>query len=339
MIFNPDTQKYELPPPRWFNKATGEYEDIKPMYFIDPNDPHYGTVAPDKVIREDDTFRQFLEEKEARRRAHIEREFLQAQRAKELQLNLSAASPPIKKQGHKRNKSDPTGLDFDEELAQKAFRETTGRMLSKRGASQMRGPGLELELQRKRELEAKYRVLKPFVPEDEQIEELPPSVNPDEVISAWRRPTVPAATPKKRAIKSEKERAQELIRQKRGRGSFRGSLWTYAATRGSYCPPAAMSSETKSGWIGEEKLVGTTEEYSARKWNQSELLTKPWWEAKPAKWKTKKELRDEIGGRLAINPTTGKLEDIAPSNTETGIREGEINLMNPQMEPEELLLM
>src|SRR5438045_2948509 len=53
MTLNPQTQKYELPPPRWFNNDTGEYENIKPMYFLDPNDPSRGLV-PTKVIQEDD---------------------------------------------------------------------------------------------------------------------------------------------------------------------------------------------------------------------------------------------------------------------------------------------
>ena len=335
MIFNPATKKYEIPPPRWFNKATGEYEDIKPMYFVDPANPALGFVTSDAVIREDHQFRQFLEDKEARRCARLERERFEAQQAKE--ASVTPRLLPTPSTHHKKEKMHLGSLDFDEELAQKAFRETTGKMISKRGATAISGPGLQHDLQRKRELEQKYNALKPFVPEDEQLEGLTPVVNSQEIIQAWQNPVAVAPPPKKKIVKTEKERARELVKRKSGLGIRTGSMWTFAAMKGSYCPPGATDLKAKTGWAGEDKnLAGVKEESGyGEKWRGGELLNRPWWEAKPVKWKSRDELREEYGGRLAINPATGKLEDVAPARQETGYkeatgpreREGEISLL------------
>jgi hypothetical protein len=319
MVYNPQTQKYELPPPRWFNKATGEYEDIKPVYFLDSTNPQGGIIAPDKVIQEDYAFRRFLEEKEARRRQRLERERAKMQKTSEGDSNNQTTQPS---RTGKETKHDLAAPYFDEESTQKIFREATGRELSKRGATQIVGPGLESELQRKKELEARYDALKQFFPKDKQIEELPGQVNAEDVVKSWRNPAPisTVSTPKKREVKSERERAQELVKLKKGQSNFPGSKWTYAAMRGSYCPPTASETEMNSGWQGQDKSVGTTEQMSTRKWRQKELLTKPWWETSPSKWKSRRALRDESGGRLAINPVTGRLEDLAPTKFDEGAR-------------------
>ena len=169
MTLNPKTRKYELPPPRWFNKDTGEYENVKPMYFLDPNDPSLGLVLPSKVIREDDAFRQFMEDKETKRRLRIQREREEAERARQEALNPPR---PIVKTPRKKEKTIIT--DFDEEVVQKSFREITGKMISKRGAAQFTGPSAAKEDVQKKELQEKYQPLKSYAPSDASIEKLSP---------------------------------------------------------------------------------------------------------------------------------------------------------------------
>jgi len=326
-----------MPPPRWFNKATGDYEDVKPMYFMDPANPEHGLIAPDKVAREDDAFRQFLEAKENRRRDRLERATLETRSPKTLEMNSTSAM--LRPTNIHTNQTNPEELDIQEGSAQKASCDTAGKILSKRGASTIAGPGLQIEIQRKRELEQRYRALKPFVPEDERIEELAPTVNPEDVINAWRSSTLTGPPIKKRAMKNERQKAQELIKHKR-RGSSRGSVWTFAAMHGSYCPPNAVDSAKTLGWKGEEKSCVERTEAPTRKWKNGELLTSPWWESgNTAKWKSKEQLREEFGGRLAINPATGKLEDIAPSKMERPGSARRMGMIVKEMEPEVSLLM
>src|SRR5436190_3243582 len=212
MTLNPNTQKYEVPPPRWFNKDTGEYENIKPRYFLDPNNTSLGLVLPSKIIREDDSFRQFMEDKETKRRARIQREREEAELRCQKALN---PHPQVIK--HIKRKDKRLVTEFDEELAQKSFREITGRMISKRGAAQFVGPSAEKEVLQKRELEERYGPLKPFATEDASIEKLPPSVNTEEIINAWKNtPAIRALPKKKKPTKTEGERVRALVRNKTG---------------------------------------------------------------------------------------------------------------------------
>lgn len=309
MTLNLQTYKYELPPPRWFNKDTGEYENIKPMYFLDPNNPSLGLVLPSKVVREDDAFRQFMHDKETKRRLRIQREREEAERARLKVLN----PPPVVKIPKRKDKTAIDG--FDEELAQKSYRERTGKMFSKRGATQFTGPSASKEIEMKKELEERYEALKPFTTGDASIEELPPSVNVDEIINAWKNsPAIRSLSSssltkmKVKSTRTEGDRVRALVRNKSG--LKRG--WTFAAMRGSYRPPNTIQAETKDGWIEGALKEEDASTKRLREWRQEELQSTAWWEKDPSsQWRSRSAVREEHG-RLAINPVTGKLEDIAP---------------------------
>src|SRR5579859_270747 len=239
MTLNPTTGRYELPAPRWFNKATGEYEDVKPMYFMDQANPELGFIAPNRVVREDDAFRQFLEDKENRRRLRVERERQELERKKFEALNPTPQEAATKSKS-KTRRIQGEGLDFDEEIAQKEFRETTGRMISKRGATKLTGPSGQEDKARK--MEEKYSALKPLAgTEDAEIEKLAPAINEEEIINAWRNsPAIHTPSKSKKPVKTEAERAKELVRSKTG--LKRGSM--FSASRGSYRPPNTILSDT-----------------------------------------------------------------------------------------------
>jgi hypothetical protein len=300
MTLNPVTKKYETPPPRFFNKDTGEYENIKPMYFLDPTNPTLGLVVPSAVIREDDAFRRFMEDKETRRLARIERERLE-------RLNPIEPTPKFRLS---ESKEIEYNQDFDEELAQKRYRETTGVMFSKRGATAFAGPTTQTEELRKRELEKKYGALRPLAPIDVTIEELPSAVNAEEIINAWRNSPAIKVVPQKK-VRTEGERVKALVKGSAGK---RG--WTFAAMRGSYRPPAAIEGTTGSGWNTSEMptLIGKDPEEDAptkalRSWRQDNLRSSAWWENEGV---AQRSAIREKNGRLYINPMTGKLDDIAP---------------------------
>jgi hypothetical protein len=316
MILNPTTEKYETPPPRWFNKETGDYEDIKPMYFIDPQNPALGFVSSNRVVREDDGFRHFMEEKEAKRCARAERAKYEA---------LNPPPPPPPKPSRKSPRNIVSGTDFDEELAQKKFRQTTGKMISKRGAAQYTGPSTQKDEEYKRELEEKYGALRPFAPEDGSIEGLPDQVNAEEIINAWRNSPEVIAPKKAKPKRTEGERVKALVKSRSGKVG-----WTYAAMRGSYRPPNTIDGggDAHDGWLDTQtapKLLGVEEKENQlmkkiRGWKQSGLENTAWWESQnkavaATQWRTRSSLREEHG-RLAINPVTGKLEDIAPAKTD-----------------------
>jgi hypothetical protein len=338
MILNPKTQKYETPPPRWFNKETGEYEDIKPMYFIDPSNPALGFIAPSRIVREDDGFRQFMEDKEAKRRARIERERQEAERARYEALNPPPPPPPPPPKTSKRKtRITVDGIEFDEELAQKTFRERTGKMMSKRGAAQFTGPSTQKDEEYRKELEEKYGALRPLAPEDASIEALPDQVNAEAIIDAWRNSPVIIAPKKRRPRKTEGERVKALVKLRSGKVG-----WTYAAMRGSYRPPNTIdgAGAVSIGWDENSvpRLIGNNEDPSAERlkgWRQGELESTAWWEhhnrnAAASQWRSRTAMREEQG-RLAINPITGKLEDIArPAKTDAKLLDPESFNENPK---------
>lgn len=302
MIMNSETGKYELPPPRWFNKDTGEYENIKPMYFLDPNNPSFGLVAPSKIVREDDIFRQFMEDKEKKRRLRIERE---REEAKQAQLQaLNPIPPPNRKLPRHKNETVVDG--FSEELVQRSFRETTGKLMSKRGATQLTGPSYTKKEGMKQELEERYRVLKPFATENAAIKKLPLVINEDEIIQAWKNtPALCTVQKKARPQRTERERIRALIRHKSGKRES-----TLTALRSSYGPSDAcrpiFASKRTQGTIAEE----ATSEKKSCPWG-GELQNHAWWEnLAPQSWSPRAAMREE-NGRLAINPVTGKLEDVS----------------------------
>jgi hypothetical protein len=314
---NRQTHKYELPPPRWFNKDTGEFEDVKPMYFVDSSNPSLGFVAPTRVTREDDAFRQFMHDKETRRRVRVERERKEAEAAR-----LAALNPPEEVVRIKRRREKATVDEFDEEQAQIAFREQTGRMVSKRGATAFMGPSAEKEELQRRELEERYEPLKPFATQDGDLEKLPPQINEEEIINAWKQSVAvsntsisPSGAKKKRARKTEAERVRDLIKSKSG--LKRGGA--FSAMRGSYRPPNTIETSDAGGGGGwtdpfptpEPKLLGATstveQDDRLKGWRTDQLRNSAWWDDR---WKSRDAMREEKG-RLAINPVTGKLEDIA----------------------------
>jgi len=250
MTLNPETQQFEMPPPRWFNKDTGNYEPIKPMYLMEAN-PITSGLAPSRIAREDDAFRRFIEDKEEKRRRRLEREFL---KPKELPV------PPKPKAESPRTSNKVPEI-------------TT---ISKKVASRITGPSSQSKLE----------------PPPQQPEISPPPINEDEIVNAWKN--TPALRPPPKSKKSAEELARKTLQQKSTPGR-----WTYAAMRGSYRPPKTISeSSSGGGWNSEVRLENSA-----------------WWEQKPlpSKWKSKSSLREEQG-RLAINPITGKLEDIAPTS-------------------------
>ena len=306
MTFNPTTHKYENPPPRWFNKDTGEYEAVKPMYFVDPTNPALGMVAPPRVSQEDAPFRQFLLDKEERRRIRVQREAEEAEGARRPELNPPPAS---RLKSHKtKEKLNASAEMFDDELAQRAFREITGTMFSKRYATAFLGPSPKKEEQQRQELEKRYRALKILVPSDAQIQNLPPVVDAQTILQAWRNSAAIRAKPKvKKPRLTEAERARALVRDKSGLQTG----CTFAARQGSYIPPSSMmATSSGTGWQ-EASMVGTGPRESrkeeekesdalkkVRGWRSEQLHSEAWWD---------RSERD--GGRLAINPATGKLED------------------------------
>ena len=286
------------------------------MYFIDPSNPSLGFVAPTRVTREDDAFRQFMHDKETRRRTRVERERKEAEAAR-----LAALNPPEEVVRIKRRREKATVEEFDEERAQIAFREQTGMMVSKRGATAFMGPSAEKEDLQRRELEERYSPLKPFATQDGDLEKLPPQINEQEIINAWKQSvavsnssTSPSGAKKKRARKTEAERARDLIKSKSG--LKRGG--TFSAMRGSYRPPNTIETSDAggSGWTDslstpEPKLLGATstveQDDRLKGWRTDQLRNSAWWDDR---WKSRDAMREEKG-RLAINPVTGKLEDIA----------------------------
>ena len=296
MTFNPATQKYETPPPRWFNKDTGEYEDVKPIYFLDLDNPSLGFVAPGRITREDDVFRQFIEEKGRKRRFRLEREQRGTETAHIQPLNAPRPEPS-------KLKAKATVTEFDDGSAQKSFRQIAIKVMSKQSANQFTGPSTLKDEGLKRELEERYTPLKPFAPSDVQIEPFPPQVDEEEIINTWRNsPTirVEATSPRKR------ERVKALVANKCG-----GRDWTYAAMRGSYLPSNMIhSGSSKCGWEDEKSVLVRAED-SAEKlwgWKHGPLESTAWWEIKAPS--SSNAIREDRG-KLTFNPATGKLKDVA----------------------------
>lgn len=179
----------------------------------------------------------------------------------------------------------------------------------------------------RRELEVRYQPLRRFATEDGVIEKLPVAINEKEIIDAWKhsvttnaKTTTMTSTEMERRRdkknrKSEAERVRELIRSKSGLkkgGSF-------SAMRGSYRPPNTIETGEGGGWTstataeGGPKLLGgganagVEEDGRLKGWRTDELQNSAWWDDR---WKSRDALREEKG-RLAINPVTGKLEDLA----------------------------
>lgn len=301
MTLNKQTGKYETPAPRWFNKDTGDYEDVKPMYFVDPTNPSLGMVMPSRVSQEDANFRQFLLDKEERRRTRI---LVEAAEAERVRLALLNAEPK-----QKQEKYNASAERFDDELAQKSFREITGVMFSKRGATAFSGPAQEKEEQQRQELAKRYSPLKPFSPGNAEIEKLPQPMHENAILEAWKNSNAIRAIPRsKKPSISEAERAKALVRNKSGLKTG----YTFSAKEGSYIPPNSMAAKSSGGWDG--GVVGpndkVAEEDGAVKrgeiWRKNgPLQNQAWWKG------TGRE-----DGRLALNPVTGKLED---RGTSTGI--------------------
>ena len=85
--------------------------------------------------------------------------------------------------------------------------------------------------------------------------------------------------------------------------------------RGSYRPPSSMEMESHNGWTSGGKLLPNERDDSTQKlknWRMNELQSTAWWEHKK-QWKSPSAREED--GRLAINPVTGKLEDIATAKT------------------------
>jgi hypothetical protein len=303
MTLNPTTHKYETPPPRWFNKETGEYEDVKPMYFVDPNNPTLGMVVSGRVTQEDAAFRQFLLDKEERRRIRIQREAEETARA--CLATLDAPALPSLKSHKLKEKYNALAEPFEDELAQKSFREITGRMFSKKVATAFHGPSEEKEEQQRRELEQRYSALKPLAPSDAMIEKLPPPVDTQAILEAWKQSAAIRAKPKiTRTARSEAERVRALIKNKSGLKTG----YTFAAMKGSYIPPnSSIALPNGDGWtnsvIFEPRKPESREEDDLMEkgvgpWGKEQLRNEVWWD---------RSTREE--GRLALNPITGKLED------------------------------
>jgi len=312
MIFNPTTQTYENPPARWFNKDTGEYENVKPIYLLDPENPSHGFVAPARVAREDDAFRQFMEEKEKRRHLRMEKGRQEAEAARLRSLNLPF-NLPISGSARSIKRRNKTAVDiFDEDHAQKSFRESTGKMISKRDAARVSGPSADKEEETKRGWEQRFYPLKTFAPGDAEIEELPSVVNEEEIIKALKNSAAIRDTSKNsRSRKMEIKKVNSLVTSTSGRRS-----WTYAAMRGSYRPPNTIESgQSVGGWVDEKPVLLGAEDLSTKRlheWRHNQLESTAWWDTRAPSSRT--AIR-ENHGRLAINPLTGKLEDIAPSYT------------------------
>jgi hypothetical protein len=267
MTFNPETQKYEMPAPTWFNKETGEYEDTEPIVFSDSN------IAMSK---------------------------------QQMQKGSGVREPKVLPASSDANKNNIlTKIErFDEDLAQKSFRETTGKMLSKRVAAKLTKPSIQSTSKSTGDTEEKYGPLKRFVPKDVEIASLPPNVNTDDVIKAWRNTPAILARPKKKKKppRFEQERVRSLITHKSGR---RGSM--LAATKESHeSPKIIKSSSTRGDWSDD------TSEKVQRSWKVEKLQSTAWWEnSGTSSWKPRNERTklEQPEGRLTINPVTGKLED------------------------------
>ena len=199
-------------------------------------------------------------------------------------------------------------------MAQKSFREITGKMISKRGATQFIGPSAAKDDLQRKELQKRYQPLKPYAPDDATIDKLPPIVNTEEIINAWKNTPAIRALPKKtKPTRTEGERVRALVRNKSG--VKRG--WTFAAMSGSYRPPNTTEARSRgTGWTSDGKMLRMAVEDDSMKrlkgWRMNELQSTAWWETKgPCKSRSAREEQ----GRLAINPVTGRLEDLAPSKT------------------------
>jgi hypothetical protein len=317
------TGKFELPPPRWFNKSTGEYENIKPMYMIDEANPGLGLVPSDRVVQEDEAFRQFMEDKETKRRLRVERERQEERERVRQELNPpSPLESPTPKSKAKRDR--PTnggqGNEFDEEAAQKRFRKTTGRMISKRSATKITGPSTASAEDKARNMEKKYSPLKPLAPiSDADIEKLPPAMNEEEIVQAWKNSPAVLSTPKQ-TPRSEAERARSLVQSRTGMKKG----WMYSASRGSYQPPNTTitidTSINRDGWTNTTPSTLEEEEpaqiQKLKGWRIGALESKAWWEGRnealAQQWRERDKIREDKG-RIGVNPVTGKLEDLAPA--------------------------
>ena len=283
MTLNPTTHKYENPSPRWFNKDTGEYEVIKPVYFVDPTNPALGMVAPPRVCQEDAVFRQFLLDKEERRRSRVQLEAKKSERAHLTALNRPSA--PLLKSHKTKEKLNASAEVFHDELAQKSFREITGTMFSNRGASTFLGPSMAKEEQVRKELERRYRALKPLAPSDAETKSKSPPSETQTIIEAWRNSTPIRAEPKiKKARLTEGERVRTLLRNKSGLRSG----YTFVAMQGSYIPPTSIITTSNGrGWeeasgvvIGNRGSQTKEEENVAvnnvRGWRSKQLHAEAW---------------------------------------------------------------
>lgn len=297
MTFNPATQKYDTPPPRWFNKDTGEYEDVKPIYFLDLDNPSLGFVVPGRITREDDGFRQFIEEKDRKRRFRLEKEQRGTETVRIQPFNVPHPEPP-------KLKAKVTVTEFDDGAAQSSHHQIAIKVMSKQRANQFTGPSALKDEGLKRELEERYAPLKPFAPSDVQIESFPSQLNEEEVINTWRNsPTIRPETTS--PCKGEGMRA--LVPNKSGR---RG--WTYAAMRGSYLPSNMIhSGSSKGGWVDEKPVLLGAEDFFAEKlrgWKHDPLESTAWWEIKAP---SSSDAIREDRGKLVLNPGPGTLKDVA----------------------------
>lgn len=264
-----------------------------------------------------------------KRQRRIERDRQDLERKKLEALNPPELAPVKGRKTEREN----AAIEFDEELAQREFRERTGRMMSKRGATNFIGPSTQEDKARK--MKEKYSALKPLVPlQDVEIERLPPAINEEEIISAWRNsPAIRAPAKPTKPGKSEAERARELVRSKTGlKCGMRGSGLTFSAMRGSYRPPNTIDTAVTRGWegtlaptlLGNEKLDSAKTKLAG--WRLNELHSSAWWEnpnsatstsgfAAAERWRERDKLRDQMG-RISVNPVTGKIEDLKPAKVD-----------------------
>lgn len=318
MTLNSTTLKYENPSPRWFNKDTGEYEVIKPMYFTDPTNPALGMVAPLRVCQEDAAFRQFLLDKEERRRLQVQREAEKSERA-----HLTALDPPsapLLKSHRTKEKLNASADVCHDELAQNSFPEITGTMFSKRAASTFLGPSMGKEEQLRKELERRYRALKHLAPSDAETKRYSPRLEPQTINEAYKNSAaIRAAQTITKARLTEGERVRALLSNKSGLRTG----YTFAAMQGSYIPPTSLiATSSRTGWeepsgvvIGHRESQRKEKEDEAvkkvRGWRSEQLHSDAWWDRS-----------ERHGGRLAINPATGRLEDRGvPSTTTSKIQQ------------------
>ena len=107
--------------------------------------------------------------------------------------------------------------------------------------------------------------------------------------------------------------------------------WMFSASRGSYRPPSTIATVNNgtNRWteeaepvvptlLGQEAEVTESAQKKLRGWRIGELESKAWWEGRNTtlprmaeQWRERNKLREQKG-RIALNPVTGKLEDLAP---------------------------